>query len=92
MSIVEKYNQEKECTIQYDISELLQTDLSDYLRNELEGLDNNNVTNFMALFPIQNKSKIKEIKDSLKDLKVFIPDDLFEAIKEEVREICDDYK
>lgn len=92
MSIVEKYNQEKECTIQYDISELLQTDLSDYLRNELEGLDNNNVTNFMALFPIQNKSKIKEIKDLLKDLKVFIPDDLFEAIKEEVREICDDYK
>lgn len=32
IDITEKYNQEKESTIQYDVSKLLQTDLSDYLK------------------------------------------------------------
>lgn len=92
MDIIEKYNQEKETTIQYDISELLHTDLSDYLKKRLEHLDNNTVTKFVALFPLKAKQKIPEIKVLLKNIRDILPDDLFEATKEEVREICDDYK
>ena len=87
-----KYNQEKESTIQYDISELLQTDLSDYLKDRLLSLGNPDTSNFVALFPMQGKVKISVIRDSLNSLKEILPKNLFEETKDEVREICDDYK
>ena len=52
IDITEKYNQEKESTIQYDVSKLLQTDLSDYLKGSLMNLGNPEVDRFVALFPI----------------------------------------
>lgn len=48
MIIPEKYNQEKESTIQYDVSKLLQTDLSDYLKDSLMNLGNPEVDKFVA--------------------------------------------
>lgn len=92
MSIVEKYNQEKGCTIQYDISELLQTDLSDALKSRLMKFDIPDVAKFIALFQIQSKTKISTIKGSLNCLKEVLPENLFEETKDEVKDICDDYK
>ena len=58
IDINEKYNQEKESTIQYDVSKLLQTDLSDYLKDSLMNLGNPEVDKFVALFSIQGKVRI----------------------------------
>ena len=38
-----KYNQEKESTIQYDVFELLQTDLSDCMKKHLRKLNSSNI-------------------------------------------------
>lgn len=92
MDITEKYNQEKESTIQYDVSELLQTDLSDYLKESLMNLCNPEVDEFGALFPLQGKIRISVIRDSLNGIKEILPENLFEETKSEVTEICDDYK
>lgn len=92
MNIIEKYNQEKAVTIQYDLSELLHTEFSDYLKDQMKNLGNDTVTNFVALFPINGKTRISEIKVLLRDLKDILPKDLFESAKEEVRDIYDDYK
>lgn len=91
IDITEKYNQEKESTIQYDVSKLLQTDLSDYLKDSLMNLGNPEVDKFVALFPIQGKVRISVIRDSLNGIKEILPVDLFEETKSEVTEICDDY-
>lgn len=91
-NIIEKYNQEKESTIQYDISELLLTDLNNDLKSRLMNLDNPEVEKFVALFPIQSKTKISAIKGLLNGIKEVLSENLFEETKNEVREICDDYK
>ena len=90
--ITERYNQEIESTIQYDISELLHTDLSDDLKERLMNLGNPTVDKFIALFPIQDKIKFSTIRDALNGKKVILPKNLFEETKDEVTEICDDYK
>lgn len=92
INIPKKYDQEKEFTIQYDVSELLQTDLSDNLKSRLMNLGNPTVRRFVALFPIQGKVRISVIRDSLNSIKDILPENLFEETKSEVREICDDYK
>lgn len=92
MDITEKYNQEKESTIQYDVSELLQTKLSDHLKSQLDKLGNDDVTKFLALFPIPAKTKLSEIKALLSSIKEILPQNIFEETKDEVRDICDDYK
>lgn len=89
MIIPEKYNQEKESIIPYDVSKLLQTDLSDYLKGCLMYLGNPEVDKFVALFPIQGKVRISVIRDSLNSIKEILPVDLFEETKSEVTEICD---
>ena len=92
IDITERYNRDKESTIQYDISELLQTDLSDHLKACLMNLDNPIICKFVALFPLQDKSKISTIRNSLNGMKDILPMDLFEETKDEVTEICNDYK
>lgn len=92
MGIIEKYNQEKETTIQYDLSELLHTEFSDYLKGQLINLGNDTVTKFVSIFPLKAKTKISATKCLLRNLKDILPKDLFDATKEEVRDICDDYK
>lgn len=92
MNIAEKYNQEKESTIQYDISELLQTALSDDLKSRLMKFGIPDVAKFIASFPIQDKTKISAIKGLLNCLKEVLPESLFEETKDEVKDICDDYK
>ena len=92
MDIIDKYNQERETTIQYDLFELLHTDFNYSLKHQLKNFGNDTVTNFVALFPIKGKTRISEIKVLLRNLKDILPKDLFEAAKEEVRDICDDYK
>ncbi len=57
-----KYYQEKESTIQYDVYELLQTDLSDYMKKHLRKLNSSNIEKLLSLFPIRNKSQISEVK------------------------------
>lgn len=92
MDISEKYNQEKESTIQYDVSELLQTGLSDNLKNRLMYLGNPEVAKFVALFPIQGKVRISVIRDSLNGIKGILPSSLYDETNDEVKEICNDYK
>lgn len=92
MNIIEKYNQEKESTIQYDISELLQTDLSNALKSRLMKFDIHNVAKFIALFPIQSKTRFSAIKGSLNCLKEVLPENLFEETKDEAKDIYDNYK
>ena len=46
-----KYNQEKESTIQYDVSELLQTDLSDNIKTRLRKLNSCNILEEVLLIP-----------------------------------------
>lgn len=92
MDVINKYNQEKETIIQYDLSDLLHIDLSDSLKSRLDELENGDVTKFVALFPIQSRTRIAEIKDSLKGLKDILPYELFEDTKDEVKDTCDDYK
>lgn len=92
MDITEKYKHEKESTIQYDISELLQTDLSDNLKSRLMNLGNLEVDIFVALFPIQDKVRISVIRDSLNGIKGTLPSNLYDETNDEVKEICNDYK
>lgn len=92
MDIIEKYNQGKESTIQYDISELLHIQLSDHVMMQLEKINNNDVNKFLSFFPIKSKSKLPEIKKTLTSLKKIIPEDLYEDTKEEVKEIISDYR
>ena len=90
--IIEQYNQEKESTIQYDISELLQTDLNDVLKSRLMNLDSPDINKFVGLFPIQGKNEISAIRNSLNGIKDILSEDLFDETKNEVKEICVDYK
>ena len=92
MDITEKYKQEKESTIQYDISELLQTDLSDNLKSSLMNFDNPEVEKFVALFPMKRGIRIAAIRDSLNGIKEILPTSLFNKTKDEVTGIVDDYK
>lgn len=88
----DRFYTEKESTIQYDVSELLQTDLSNCLKGYLMNLDNPDVGRFVSLFPILSKTRISAIKDLLNGMKEILPKNLFEETKNEVKEICDDYK
>ena len=78
-----KYNQEKESTIQYDVFELLQTDL--------RKLNCSNIEKLLSLFPIRNKSQISEVKNTLNNIKASLPKEIFRDLKDEVKEICIDY-
>ena len=91
-NITERYNQEIESTIQYDVSELLHTDLSDNLKERLMNLGNPTVDKFIAIFPILDKIKFSAIRDTLNGMKDILPKNLFEETKDEVTDICDDYK
>ncbi len=86
-----KYNQEKESTIQYDVSELLQTDLSDYMKKHLRKYNSSNIEKLLSFFPIRNKSQISEVKNLLNTMKEILPKELFSDLKDEVKEICEDY-
>ena len=89
--ITQKYNQEKESTIQYDVFELLQTDLSDCMKKHLRKLNSSNIEKLLSLFPIRNKSQISEVKNLLNTIKEILPKELFSDLKDEVKEICEDY-
>ena len=86
-----KYNQEKESTIQYDVSELLRTDLSDDIKKHLRKLNSSNIEKLLSFFPIRNKSQISEVKNLLNTIKEILPKELFSDLKDEVKEICEDY-
>lgn len=86
-----KYYQEKESTIQYDVYELLQTDLSDYMKKHLRKLNSSNIEKWLSLFPIRNKSQISEVKNTLNNIKASLPQEIFSDLKDEVKEICIDY-
>ena len=71
-----KYNQEKESTIQYDVFELLQTDLSDCMKKHLRKLNSSNIEKLLSLFPIRNKSQISEVKNTLNNIKASLPKEI----------------
>ena len=87
-----KYNQEKESTIQYDVSELLQTDLSDYMKKHLRKYNSSNIEKLLSFFPMRNKSQISEVKNLLNTIKADLPKEIFGELEDEVKEICIDYK
>lgn len=91
MDITIKFRLEKENTLQYYLSELLRTNLSDYTSDSLQELNNNDIEKFLTLFPIRNRAQIPEIKKSLKAIKASLPEDLYEDVEDEVKEICEDY-
>lgn len=86
-----KYNQGKESTIQYDVSELLQTDLSDDIKTHLRKLNSSNIEKLLSFFPIRNKSQISEVKILLSIIKASLPKEIYSGLKDEVKEICEDY-
>ena len=45
-----KFYQEKESTIQYDVLELLQTDLSDDIKKHLRKLNSSNIEKLLSFF------------------------------------------
>lgn len=92
MSIIEKFNQDKETTIQFDISELLHFNFSDYLIHQIESCDTPHAQRLLSIFPLHHGVKYSEIKSCLKDLENIISADLYDDIKDEIREIWDDYK
>lgn len=92
MDIAAKYNHDKESIIQYSISELLNSELSVNLKNNLESFKSKEIEYFLSLFPIQSKGQISEIKKMLNKIKEMLPKNLFEEANEEVNEICADYK
>ena len=61
-----KYNQEKESTIQYDVFELLQTDLSDCMKKHLRKLNSSNIEKLLSLF---NYSPYFQFETNHKNLK-----------------------
>ena len=85
-----KFYQEKESTIQYDVLELLQTDLSDDIKKHLKKLNSSNIEKLLSFFPIRNKSQISEVKNLLKTLKASLPKEIFSKLKDEVKDICID--
>lgn len=92
MSIIEKFNQDKETTIQFDISELLHFNFSDYLTRQIESCDTHHAQRLLSIFPLHHGVKYSEIKSRLKDLENVISTDLYDDIKDEIREIWNDYK
>lgn len=86
-----KYHQEKESTIQYDVLELLHTDLSDYIKKYLRKSKNSNIVKLLSSFPIRNKSQISEIKNLLNIVKVSLSKEVFSDLQDEVKDICSDY-
>lgn len=92
MDITTRYNQEKETTIQYDITELLHDDLSDYVKHKLERSNEDEVKKFLSLFPLISQVQIKEIRRLQNAIKKCFPVKIYEDIKDEVRDIIADYK
>ncbi len=62
-----KYNQEKESTIQYDVFELLQTDLSDCMKRNKSQISEvkNTLNNIKASLP---KEIYRDLKDEVKEI------------------------
>lgn len=52
MNIIEKYNQDKETTIQADISEFLHFKFSNYIMQQLKCRKDPNVKKLLSLFPL----------------------------------------
>lgn len=92
MNIIEKFNQDKETTIQFSISELLHFGFSDFILNELRKWETPNVNKLLSFFPLQKEHKYSDIKKILKELKNDIPSVLFDDVEDEIRDIWDDYK
>lgn len=92
MDITTRYNQKKETTIQYDITELLHDDLSDYVKHKLERSNEDEVKKFLSLFPLISQVQIKEIRRLQNAIKKCFPVEIYEDIKDEVRDLIADYK
>lgn len=86
-----KYNQEKESTIQYDVSGLLHIDLSDCIKRHLRKSNSSNIEEFLSFFPIRNKSQMSEVKNLLNTIKASLSKEVFSDLKDEVKDICIDY-
>ena len=78
MDITTRYNHEKETTIQYDITELLHDDLSDYVKHKLERSNEDEVKKFLSLFPLISQVQIKEIRRLQNAIKKCFPVEIYE--------------
>lgn len=92
MNIIEKYNQDKETTIQFNVSELLHSNFSEYLVHQIETCNAPDTKRLLSLFPLRKGIKYSEIKSRLKDFENAIPIELYDDIKDEIQDIWDDYK
>lgn len=92
MNIIEKYNQDKETTIQADISEFLHFNFSNYIMQQLKCRKDPNVKKLLLLFPLQPDTRKSEIKKIIDKLENILSCDLLDDIKDEFRDIWDDYK
>lgn len=92
MNIIEKYNQDKETTIQADISEFLHFNFSNYIMQQLKCRKGPYVKKLLSLFPLQPDTRKSEIKKIIDKLGNILSYDLLDDIKDEFRDIWDDYK
>ena len=71
---------------------MLHDDLSDYVKHKLERSNEDEVKKFLSLFPLISQVQIKEIRRLQNAIKKCFPVEIYEDIKDEVRDIIADYK
>ncbi len=62
------------------------------MKKHLRKLNSSNIEKLLSLFPIRNKSQISEVKNTLNNIKASLPKEIFRDLKDEVKEICIDYR
>ena len=92
MEIRTTYNQEKENTIKYDIIKMLNNNLNNHVKHKLERINEEEAKKFLSLFPLISQVQIKEIRRLQNAIKKCFPVEIYEDIKDEVRDIIADYK
>ena len=88
MNIIEKYNQDKETTIQADISEFLHFNFSNYIMQQLKCRKDPNVKKLLSLFPLQPDTRKSEIKKIIDKLENILSYDLLDDIKDEFPDVA----
>lgn len=92
MDIIEMFNQDRETTIQFDISELLHFNFSTSTMQKLKCRNDSDVKKLLSLFPLSPNTKKSEIKKCIDKLKNVLSDDLLDDVEDEVRDIWNDFK
>lgn len=90
--IYQSYLKEKENTIQFNLKASLQFDFQPWIRDELQAMDNPIVKNLLSSVPLESNEGIRSLKEIVLAARPFLSDDLYETIKEGMKEVVSDFK